>query len=451
MLQPFKLTGRQQQALALLGTDARHILFEGGSRSGKTFLILRTIAGRALAAKGSRHAVLRLRFNHVKASVVHDTFPKMMSLCFPGVPYKLDKTDWFAEMPNRSQIWFGGLDDKERTEKILGQEYATIFLNEVSQIPYSSRNLALTRLAQLCTYERDGVQIPLRLKCYYDCNPPSKSHWAYQVFHELKDPETKRPITNSHEYARIRLNPRDNEENLPGEYLKTLEGLPVRMRKRFLEGEYSEVAPGALWTDEMIDKNRVDETPDFQRVVVAVDPSGSGDEDNVGNDEIGICVAGLGTDGRAYVLEDLTLKAGPQTWGNVAVTAYDRHQADRIVAETNYGGDMVRYVVQSAKPGVPFKKLTASRGKAVRAEPISALTEQGKIRFVGTFPELEDELCAFNTNGYMGERSPNRADAFVWAISELFPGIIKPIKEKKTPEPVVRYHGSRNTASWMGS
>lgn len=428
----FSLTAKQDEALSVLGSDARHILLEGGSRSGKTFITLRVIALRALAAAKSRHAVLRFRFNHVKASVVHDTWPKMMALCFPDVPYRLDKTDWFAEFPNKSQVWFGGLDDKERTEKILGQEYATLFLNEISQIPYASRNLALTRLAQLCTYQKHGAEFPLRLKAYYDCNPPSKAHWGYRLFHEKKDPETGQPLANGAEYAFLRLNPADNQDNLPKEYLQTLESLPVRLRKRFLLGEYADVAPGALWTDELIDQQRHDETPDMLRVVVAVDPSGSGDEDNVGNDEIGIIVAGLGTDGRAYVLEDLTMKAGPSVWGNMVATAYDRHQADRVVAETNYGGEMVKFVVNAAKPGIPFKKLTASRGKAVRAEPISALTEQGKIRFAGTFPELEEELCAFTTNGYMGQRSPNRADAFVWAMSELFPGMTK--KEKVKPK-----------------
>ena len=446
----FSLTARQLQARDILGSDARHILLEGGSRSGKTFITLRTIATRAIAAKGSRHAVLRFRFNHVKASVVHDTFPKMMALCFPQVEYRLDKTDWYAEFPNKSQIWFGGLDDKERTEKILGQEYATIFLNEISQIPYSSRNLALTRLAQLCTYKREGLDVPLRLKAYYDCNPPSKAHWAYQVFHSKIDPETKKALPNQQEYAYLRLNPTDNSENLPKEYLQTLESLPLRMRKRFLEGEYAEIAPGALWSEEMIDTARYEDVPDLQRVVVAVDPSGSGDEDNVGNDAIGIIVAGLGIDGRAYVLEDLTCKAGPKTWGTVATTAFDRHQADKIVAETNYGGEMVRYVVQSCKQGVPFKKLTASRGKAVRAEPISALTEQGKIRFAGTFPELEEELCAFTTNGYMGDQSPNRADAFVWAMSELFPGIIREKKEKQisVARPIT---SGRSGAGWLAA
>lgn len=428
----FSLTPKQNEALSLLGTDARHILLEGGSRSGKTFLTLRAIALRALAAPKSRHAVLRYRFNHVKLSVVHDTWPKMMLMCFPDVPYHVDKTDWFAELPNGSQVWFGGLDDKERTEKILGQEYATLFLNEVSQIPYASRNLALTRLAQLCTYNKNGADFPLRLKAYYDCNPPSKAHWSYRLFHEGKEPETKKPLPNPHEYAFMKLNPGDNQENLPKEYIQTLENLPLRMRKRFLLGEYAEVAPGALWTDELIDQHRVDEAPDMVRVIVAVDPSGSGDEDNAHNDEIGIIVAGLGIDGRAYVLEDLTVKAGPATWGNLVTTAYDRHEADRIVAETNFGGEMVKFVVQSAKPGVPFKKLTASRGKAVRAEPISALTEQGKIRFVGQFSELEDELCAFTTGGYVGQNSPNRGDAFVWAMSELFPGMVK--REKVAPK-----------------
>jgi phage terminase large subunit-like protein len=444
----FNLTAKQSEALEVIGSGARHILLEGGSRSGKTFIILRAIVLRALAAKGSRHAILRFRFNHVKASVVHDTFPKMMALCFPQVPYKLDKTDWFAEFPNKSQVWFGGLDDKERTEKILGQEYSTIFFNEVSQIPLNSMNLALTRLAQLCQYQRDGKDIPLRLKAYYDCNPPSKAHWAYVLFHDKKDPESKKPLSTAHEYTALRINPGDNAANLPVEYMQTLEGLPLRMRKRFLLGEYAEVAPGALWTDEMIDQHRVDELPEMVRIVVAVDPSGSGDEDNAGNDEIGIIVAGLGTDGRAYVLEDVTLKAGPKTWGAVATSAFDRHMADKIVAETNFGGEMVKFVVQTAKPGVPFRKLTASRGKHVRAEPISALTEQGKIRFGGTFPQLEDELCAFTTNGYIGQGSPNRADAMVWAMSELFPGLVKREQAKKSAAPM---RTSASSAGWMAA
>ena len=171
---------------------------------------------------------------------------------------------------------------------------------------------------------------------------------------------------------------------------------------------------------------------------MAVDPSGSGDVDNAHNDEIGIIVGGLGVDGMGYVLEDLSVKAGPQVWGNLVATAYDRHAASCIVAETNYGGEMVGFVVRAAKPNVPFKKLVASRGKAVRAEPIASLTEQGKNRFVGRFPELEEELLGFTTNGYAGSESPNRADAFVWCFSELFPGIVAAPKSKSGPLPRVK-------------
>jgi hypothetical protein len=444
MSEAFSLTDKQRELLRLLAGPAQHIMAFGGSRSAKTFGFLRTIAFRALAAERSRHAVLRFRFNHVKASVVADTWPKMLRLCYPEVKVELDKTDYKATFPNQSEVWFGGLDDKDRTEKILGQEHSTIFLNECSQIPYASRSLAVTRLAQVAYHEVGGQKQPLRRFMFYDCNPPSKGHWTYKLFMQKRDPETGLALPNAQDFAAIQMNPRDNQANLPPEYLRTLEALPARMRVRFLQGEFADVAEGALWSLETIERWRQFEPPDMQRIVVSVDPSGSGDEDNAGNDEIGIVVAGLGTDGNGYLLEDLTLKAGPKVWGNVVTTAYDRHQADKIVAETNFGGDMVRFVVQTAKPNVPFKKLTASRGKVVRAEPISALHEQGKIRFTGNFPELEDELCSFTTNGYMGQNSPNRADAMIWAFSELFPGIVKEKREKESRSnvrPVGGQHG----------
>lgn len=380
-----------------------------------------------MAAPKSRHAVLRYRFNHLVGAVVNDTFPKMMSLCFPNVPWRIDRTWWYATLHNGSEIWFGGLDEKERVEKVLGNEYATILLNEVSQLPWASRNIALTRLAMRCPYkDKTGFERTLRLKMLYDENPPSKAHWSYLLFVKKIDPETKRPLDRPEDYAEVAMNPDDNRENLPAEYLATLDGLSARMRKRFKDGEFGEVAEGALFTLEMIDACRQyerAELPEMLRIVVAVDPSGSGDEDNAGNDEIGIVVCGLGIDGRGWLIEDCTVKAGPGTWGRVATDAYDRHEANMIVAEKNFGGEMVRYVIQAARANTPVRVVTASRGKAVRAEPISTLMEKGKIGIAGYFPKLEDELCSMTTIGYVGTSSPNRADAFVWAISELFPQI----------------------------
>mgnify|MGYP007100045261 FL=1 len=377
-----------------------------------------------------------------------------MELCFPSVKYSINKSDWFAEFENGSQIWFGGLDDKERTEKILGMEFASIYLNECSQIPYGSVETAITRLAQKATQQAIGhlPAVPLKPRVYYDCNPPSKAHWAYRVFKEKRHPETKLPLVNPGDYASMQINPADNQENLTAGYLDTLKGLSARGRKRFLEGEFADATPNALFAEEDIDKWRVldGNTPDMVRIVVAVDPSGADDENNTDNDAIGIVVAGLGMDGNSYLLEDLTVKAGPAVWGKIATDAYDRHQADAVVAEINYGGAMVKHVIQTTRPRTNYRQVTASRGKAVRAEPISALYEQGKVRHVGYFRELEDELMAFSTVGYMGEQSPNRADAAIWALSELFPGIVKPRKEKAKTELVARniqpHHGS-----WMGA
>lgn len=433
----FKQTAIQKRATQLISTRI-HSLLVGGSRSGKSFEMCRIFAVRAMAAPGSRHALLRFRFNHIKASIILDTFPKMMDLCFPGVSYDIDKSDWYASFPNGSQIWFGGLDDKERTEKILGQEYATIGFNEASQIPWSSRTMAMTRLAQKCTLP-DGTELTLRTIA--DENPPSKAHWTYQLYVRKVDPETKKPLQNAEQYGHIFMNPIDNIDNLPKEYLQTLSNLGPRAKLRFLEGKFAETAAGQLWNEELIEKQRhLEVTPELVRIVVAIDPSGSDDTDNLANDEIGICIAGLGIDGRGYVLEDVTVKAGPATWGNMAVTSYSRHEADLIVAEGNFGGAMVKHVVQTACKAagmsqVKFKLTTASRGKTVRAEPFSALTEQGNIRFAGYFPELEEELCGFTTAGYIGERSPNRADAMIWAFSELFPGMLR---KQERPKQIFR-------------
>ena len=439
-------TDKQRQAWAALGGPAKHIMLAGGSRSGKTFIACRGVAMRAVAAKKSRHAIFRFRFNAVKASIVMETWPKMMELCYPSVDYDLNKTDWVATLQNDAEVWFGGLDDKDRTEKILGKEYATIMFNECSQIPYPSVQTALTRLAQKCEYTIDGVTKQLRLKAFYDENPPSQAHWTYKQFVRKLEPESGKPLVDFDDYAIVYMNPVDNQVNLPPDYIRSLEAMPVRMRQRFLEGKFADVTAGALWTAESIDQNRVlDELPDMQRVVVAVDPSGSGDTDNAGNDDIGIIVAGLGMDGRGYVLEDCTVKAGPKVWGNMAATALDRHDGDLIVAEKNFGGDMVRFVLKAAKPGATVKMVTASRGKVVRAEPISALTESGKIRFAGRFQDLEEELMSMTTNGYLGEKSPNRADAFVWAMAELFPGMTKPEAKPKVERPVYGQPGA-----WMG-
>lgn len=212
----------------------------------------------------------------------------------------------------------------------------------------------------------------------------------------------------------------DNAGNLAASFLKQIrnryEG--TRLGRQELNAEMLDDLPGALWTRAMIDEHRKREAPDMRRVVVAVDPSGTGGADDDG-DSIGIVVAGLGVDSRAYVMADRTCKLSPDGWGRRAIVAYHEFNADRIVAERNFGGAMVEHVIRTVDKSASYKEVTASRGKVARAEPVAALYEQGRVSHIGGLPDLEDQMCQIGPDGYIGEGSPDRADALVWALTEL--------------------------------
>ena len=214
----------------------------------------------------------------------------------------------------------------------------------------------------------------------------------------------------------------DNAANLSAVTLDQLrlkyEG--TRLGRQELFAELLDDVPGALWSRAMIDAaNAKRETPDMRRVVVASDPSGARNADDEGADKIGIVVAGLGVDGRGYVIADRTCRLSPDGWGRRAVHAYSEFKADRIVAERNFGGAMVEHVIRSVSINVPYTEVTASRGKIVRAEPVAALYEQNRVTHVQPFRDMEDELCAMTPDGYVGDGSPDRADALVWALTHL--------------------------------
>lgn len=442
-----KLTPRQEEARDLLASPARNIMLRGGSRSGKTFLLVRAILQRAINAPGSRHAIFRFRFNHAKTSIWADTLPKVLKLCFPALRVRFDKTDFYVELPNGSQIWIAGLDDKERVEKILGAEYCTLYFNESSQIPWGSVEIAMSRLAQKCELAPEIAaatgRTHLPLKAYFDCNPPSKLHWSFQLFRAKVKPGTKEALPNPADYVEMKVNPSDNADNLPAEYFEVLASMSAAKRLRFEAGEWASEVNGALWALEdrkteggtipgidgyraTLERSPDDGRPqvryagsviDLQRIVVAADPSGT--KGDGGGDDIGIVVAAKGVDGRGYVLQDATCQLSPDGWGRRVVEMYRRWGADRVIGERNYGGAMVEFVVKTADKSVPYKEANATRGKVVRAEPISALYEQGKVSHVGDFPDLEDQMCNFTASGFVGEGSPDRADAMVWALTEL--------------------------------
>lgn len=211
----------------------------------------------------------------------------------------------------------------------------------------------------------------------------------------------------------------ENRVNLAESFLQEIVGRfeGTRLGRQELNAEVLDDVPGALWTRAMIDANRISVAPEMRRIVVSVDPSGTkGDGEG---DDIGIVAAGLGVDGRGYILEDLSCQMSPDGWGRRAVGGYHKHRADRLIAERNFGGAMVEHVIRTVDRSVSYREVVASRGKIARAEPVAALYEQGRVKHVGAHPALEDQMCAMTSDGYIGEGSPDRADAAVWAITDL--------------------------------
>ena len=215
----------------------------------------------------------------------------------------------------------------------------------------------------------------------------------------------------------------DNSANLAPAFLAQIvrryEG--TRLGRQELEAELLEDVPGALWNRDGIDRAKVGAVPEMRRIVVAVDPAVSASEES---SETGIIVAGLGQDGQGYVLDDLSGRFPPAGWARRAVSAYHARHADRIVAEINNGGDLVEATIRAVDAGVSYRAVRASRGKAVRAEPVAALYEQGRVHHLGSFPALEDQMCASapDLDRSAAGFSPDRLDALVWALTDLMIG-----------------------------
>jgi phage terminase large subunit-like protein len=190
----------------------------------------------------------------------------------------------------------------------------------------------------------------------------------------------------------------------------------TRLGRQELEAEWLDDVPGALWQRDTLERNRVSTAPELLRIVVAIDPSGGESE---GHAECGIIAAGKGlSDGHGYILRDVSERLSPERWARRAIQLYHELRADRLLAERNFGGDMVASTIRSVEPGLPVKLVTASRGKRLRAEPVASLDEQGKIHHVGAnMATLEDQLCSWVPDS--GDPSPDRLDARVWAITEL--------------------------------
>jgi phage terminase large subunit-like protein len=294
--------------------------------------------------------------------------------------------------PNGARAQLFGAYTPDDAERLRGPQHHLVWCDEFA---------AWRQLKQCWDMMRLGLRLGAHPHVIITTTPKPRP----KLLELLEDSRTE--VTWAHTDDNPHLHP-DVRAELYNQYGGT------RLGRQELAAELLTDIPGALWTRDQLEQNRVREAPDLLRIVVAIDPSGGSTE---GHAEVGIVAAGKGADGHAYVLRDCSERLAPERWARRAVQLYHELKADRIVAEKNFGGDMCEYTIKSVDPTVPVKLVTASRGKQVRAEPVSSLDEQGKIHHVGMLAELEDQLCNWVPDS--GDPSPDRLDARVWAITEL--------------------------------
>lgn len=307
--------------------------------------------------------------------------------------------------PSKRQLtWPNGVIAKtysaDEPDRLRGPQHHAGWIDELSAFEYP----------ETFTQFKLGFRLGRDLRCVITMTPKPCA-----IVRELE----KQSKQDNSRVIIVRGSTYDNKANLAPEYfedvIRQYEG--TRLGRQELDGELLEDTPGALWSTVILERTRHREAlPEMSRIVVAIDPSVTSSEDS---DECGISVCGKGFDGDGYVLADRSAVMTPHEWAHAAIAAYHEFHADVIVAETNNGGDLVGNTILAIDPSVPFRKVTASRGKVARAEPISALFEQNRAHLAGNFAKLEEQLCAFASDGYTGKGSPDRADAMVWACSEL--------------------------------
>ena len=260
---------------------------------------------------------------------------------------------------------------------------------------------------------------------WFSWNPRHQSDPVDQRFRGLNPPTNT--ITKQVNYTNNPFFPDVLEQERQYDYQHS----PDRYSHIWL-GDYEPQAVGAIWTRQLLHDNRVGEMPEMERILVAVDHAVSSEP---GSNEHGIIVVGKGADGRGYVLDDLTIAGSPHQWATRVLAAYDKWEADAIVIERNQGGDLVKTTLESVRKPIPVIEVTASRGKHVRAEPISSLYALGRVGHVGSYPELEAQMCLMTAGGYEGEGSPDRVDAMVWGMTELFPSIVRRKQRRPNERP----------------
>lgn len=413
------VVGRASDLFDDFMVPSRYKALYGGRGSAKSHFFAEAMIGNAAENSGFRAACIREVQKTLKESAKRLLEDKIAVMGYSDRFRIL--TDQIIT-PGDGVIIFQGMQD-HTAESIKSLEGFHVAWAEEAQT-LSARSLELLR---------PTIRAPAS-ELWFSWNPRSKADAVDRFFRGPMPPEDA--IIRKINYTDNKLFPAE----LDADRLHDYRASPDRYAHTWL-GAYEPEAQGAIWTRQMIDDNRLTEMPPMDRILVGVDPAVTNTDVS---DEHGVSVCGLGSDGHGYVLEDASLRGSPHQWASRALAMYDKYEADAIVVEINQGGDMVKHTIQSQGRGARIIEVRATRGKHVRAEPISALYSTGRIHHVGSFPEMEDQLVKFTSHGYEGSDSPDRAEAMIWAFTEMFPAIIR--TKSNTPDYVV-HHGE---CSWMG-
>ena len=390
-------------AEAAFSGEYRYMLYGGGIRSGKTALALMLVQSLALVYPGSRWAIVRKDMPSIRRNVL----PAFAKFRIDGFTDNINYISWSASCRNGSTILFvnENIEGDPDLDAWKGLEVNGFVLEEANELSPIAWYKAIERAGSWVI--PNGEQPHPYI--FATCNPALG--WVKEVFH---DPWKRGALHKPYYFqpATVVDNP-----YISAEYRESLKSLREQEYRRFVLGDWDALAeaPGALWKPDTIMQTRVSELPEtLKRVVVAIDPAVSSSADS---DETGIIVFGQGKDGHGYVIADGSGKYRPHEWATKAIQLYRQYNADRIIGESNNGGDMVEATLRAIDASIPFRKVVASRGKAKRAEPIAALYEQRLIHHVGTFDKLEQQMTAWTPDEQTF--SPDRMDALVWAASWL--------------------------------
>ena len=380
---------------------SRYKALYGGRGSAKSHFFAEAMIGNAADTKGFRAVCIREVQKSLKESAKRLLEDKIYTMGFAD---SFQVMNDHIKCPAGGIIIFQGMQD-HTAESIKSLEGFNISWAEEAAT-LSQRSLELLRP----TIRTPGSEL------WFSWNPRHASDPVDMFFRGLRPP--KNAIISKINYDQNKFFPNELDEERAHDKAEN----PGRYAHIWL-GEYEPQAVGAIWTRQVIhDNRRADYPDDLERILVAVDPAVS---DTERSDEHGIVVVGLDSNGHGYLLEDASLHGSPHQWATRAVAMFDKWEADSIIIEKNQGGDMCRHTLQTIRKSLPIIEVHATRGKHIRAEPISALYPIGRISHVGSFPELEDQLCLFTSSGWEGDdgKSPDRAEAMIWGFTELFPAM----------------------------